>query len=511
MATYEENMAALNMPYAPLPIRGGGQGRAFSGLLGDIFGGGGGASGLEEYLTPAQTEQMNRQALLQAAIAASQASAPSTTPRSFMQILGAGLAGGQQGYQQAQEGAMKQLITKQKLDEYRRQVADEQAYKDMFAQAPVAGGAMTGMQAAALPVAQYGLGPTQQRESMINQPMPAGMQQQGGISSLSPMQRNLLRTMPAKEGRAKLLDLLQPPEITGQAFKAEDGSYYYPTKQGPIPASVIPADLGAEEYGPPTPVVMNGKTVMAQYNKKGESRIAQGAMPYEPQSPDIRAVEYIQGTPLAGTGQQGIGAVGQYRQQIAPKNIVNVPDFTAGERGFKNEMDLSKSFKAEPIYKDFSDMQTAYTQVNAALSQGTPIGDVAGATKMMKLLDPGSVVRETELGIAMAASGRMDRLQYYFNNWASGEKLTPTQREDFKQLSSELYAAAGQAYNQKRNEYKDFGGSYGFKNLDTALGAPAKLPSIIRKPAASTAPAQAPAGTPPNIQDILNKYPPRKP
>lgn len=92
----------------------------FAGLLGDIFGGGGGATGLEEYLTAAQTGQMNRQALLQAAIAASQASAPSTTPRSFMQILGAGLAGGQQGYQQAQEGAMAQLMTKQKLDEARR-------------------------------------------------------------------------------------------------------------------------------------------------------------------------------------------------------------------------------------------------------------------------------------------------------------------------------------------------------------------------------------------------------
>ena len=105
------------MPYPDLPIRGGGQDRAFTGLLGNIFGGGGGASGLEEYLTPAQTEQMNRQALLQAAIAASQASAPSTTPRSFMQILGAGLAGGQQGYQQAQQGAIQQSLLAERLGE----------------------------------------------------------------------------------------------------------------------------------------------------------------------------------------------------------------------------------------------------------------------------------------------------------------------------------------------------------------------------------------------------------
>ena len=113
--------------------------------------------------------------------------------------------------------------------------------------------------------------------------------------------------------------------------------------------------------------------------------------------------------------------------------------------------------------------------------------DLAAATKFMKLLDPGSVVRETELAIAMQASGRLDRLQNYFSLWASGQKLTPTQRDDFKQLSAELYAAAGQAYNQKRDEYMGFGKSYGFKNLDTALGGQATLPSIVRKPPAATA------------------------
>jgi Spy/CpxP family protein refolding chaperone len=73
----------------------------------------------------------------------------------------------------------------------------------------------------------------------------------------------------------------------------------------------------------------------------------------------------------------------------------------------------------------------------------------------------------------------MDRLKNYFNNWATGQKLTPTQRDDFKQLSNELYAAAGQAYNQKRQEYQDYGQSF---NLDAskALGAPAQIPSLMR-------------------------------
>jgi hypothetical protein len=204
-------------------------------------------------------------------------------------------------------------------------------------------------------------------------------------------------------------------------------------------------------------------------------------MPYEAQSPDIRAVEYISGQPLAGTGQAGIGQVGQYRQQIAPRTQVTVPvNMTEGQKGFENEMKLGGAFKQEPIYKDYNDMQSAFGQVVSSLSAGTPIGDVAGATKIMKLLDPGSVVRESELAIAMAASGRMDRLQNYFNNMMTGQKLTPTQRDDFKALANELYAAAGDAYNKKRNEYRGFGEAYNFKNLDTALGAPATIPSVMR-------------------------------
>jgi hypothetical protein len=174
------------------------------------------------------------------------------------------------------------------------------------------------------------------------------------------------------------------------------------------------------------------------------------------------------------------------RQAGASNVNVRVPvDMTGGQKGFENEMKLSGAFKQEPIYKDFSDMKSAYGQVVSSLAQGTPIGDVAGATKVMKLLDPGSVVRESELGIAMAAAGRMDLLQNYFNNLMTGQKLTPTQREDFQRLSNELYAAAGQAYNNKRAEYEQFGKTYGFKNLDTALGAPATVPSVMKKPPVS--------------------------
>jgi len=139
-------------------------------------------------------------------------------------------------------------------------------------------------------------------------------------------------------------------------------------------------------------------------------------------------------------------------------------------------------------------MQTAFNQVNTALNQETPIGDLAGATKIMKLMDPGSVVRESELALAMAAAGRMDLLKNLLNRAITGEKLTPKQRLDFKALSNELYAAAGQAYNNKRSEYEAFANAYKLPNISTSLGAPATVPSVVRPGGPVAAPGAGGSG-----------------
>ena len=467
MATYEENLAQMSQPYqfAPLPIRGGGQDRAFTGLLGNIFGGGG-ATGLEEYLTAAQTEQMNRQALLQAAIAASQASAPSTVPRSFMQILGAGLAGGQQGYQQAQQGAMAQLMTKMKLDEARRAQQSQLAYQNLLMGQPTVGAEITPQQAISAP--GMALGPTNERAAMIGQPAPSVAP--SGMSNLTREQRLMLSALPAEKGIPEMLKLTQPTEKA--KLLAELGMQ---------PTLANLRLLDKPEAAPEKIRYLNALNLpitLENFRKLDKPE----ALPSE--------IQILQATNTPVTFEN----VQSLRRSSASN--VNVD---TGQKGFENKMSAKKTFMSEPIYKDYNDMKAAYGQVISALDQGTPIGDVAGATKVMKLLDPGSVVRETELGIAMAASGRMDRLKYYFDNWASGNKLTPTQREDFKQLSNELYAAAGQAYNQKRSEYLDFGVSTGVE-LDKALGAPAKLPSIVKTPSAN-APQRMP------MTDIFKRTP----
>ena len=179
------------------------------GLLGDIFGGGG-ETGLEGYLTPAQQQAMQRQGLLQAAMAIGQASGPSTTPRSLMQILSSGVAAGQQGYAEAQKNAITQLLTRQKLDEAKRAQASQEAYQRylMGGAQPTEGMEITPQQAISAP--GMPVGPTVERAEMIGQPAPSVMP--SGASVLTREQRAMLAALPAEKGIPEMLKLTQPSE-----------------------------------------------------------------------------------------------------------------------------------------------------------------------------------------------------------------------------------------------------------------------------------------------------------
>ena len=168
----------------------------------------------------------------------------------------------------------------------------------------------------------------------------------------------------------------------------------------------------------------------------------------------------------------------QYQNMSTPKTVI---DMSGGQKGFDNEMSLKKSFAAEPTYKAFNEMQAAYGQINDSLKAASPAGDLAAATKFMKLLDPGSVVRESELGMAMAASGMLDRATNYAKMRIDGTKLTETQRKDFKDLSEALFSTAVGAYNTKRGEFEEMGSAYGL-DAKRALGAPAKMPKAAGMP-----------------------------
>lgn len=167
----------------------------------------------------------------------------------------------------------------------------------------------------------------------------------------------------------------------------------------------------------------------------------------------------------------------QYSMTKSRAGAANV-SVNTGQRGFDNTLKLRSDFRSEPIYKGFQEVKSAYDQVREAAKLASPAGDLAAATKVMKILDPNSVVRESELGMAMQASGLGDRIANYADMVVKGTKLTPAQRKDFLNLSEQLYNASAGQYNTKRGEYVGIA-ERNQLNVPDVVGSEAK----VQKPA----------------------------
>ena len=131
------------------------------------------------------------------------------------------------------------------------------------------------------------------------------------------------------------------------------------------------------------------------------------------------------------------------------------------------EADLRKEYKSLPDIKAYDEVNTAYNQIKVATQRPSPANDLAAATKFMKLLDPNSVVRESELIMAVQASGLSDRIANTGNRILNGEKLTPTQRKDFFDAATQFYKIAVDKKSAIDTQYTNIGieSNLNYKNV----------------------------------------------
>ena len=138
---------------------------------------------------------------------------------------------------------------------------------------------------------------------------------------------------------------------------------------------------------------------------------------------------------------------------------------------YNSETELRKEFAGLTPVKEFPTVKTAYNQILNALNNPSAASDLTAATKFMKLLDPGSVVRESELGMAMAATGAIERMQNYFQRLQDGQMLNPAQRADFKKAAGLAFQAAEATYNDISNQYIDLAKSNSLNPNNVVLPA----------------------------------------
>jgi len=111
-------------------------------------------------------------------------------------------------------------------------------------------------------------------------------------------------------------------------------------------------------------------------------------------------------------------------------------------KSFEREETLASKYQNQS--KPFRELSEAYQKTKNLFdkAQGSAPATLAAATAFMKLLDPGSVVRDTELGMALNATGKLDKAENFMNRINKGEVLTESQVKQFKDATEEVYKAA---------------------------------------------------------------------
>jgi len=90
--------------------------------------------------------------------------------------------------------------------------------------------------------------------------------------------------------------------------------------------------------------------------------------------------------------------------------------------------------------KPYQEVKSAYGRMLA--SEDTAVGDLSLIFGYMKMLDPGSVVREGEFATAQNAAGVPERIQNVYNRVITGERLNASQRNSFKGQAKGLFNSA---------------------------------------------------------------------
>lgn len=167
-------------------------------------------------------------------------------------------------------------------------------------------------------------------------------------------------------------------------------------------------------------------------------------------------------------------------EQTAPK----VPDF-GDENSFRSQY-LGQA-------KTFQDIARATSGVRSLSTEMNPAEQMGLIFQTMKMLDPGSTVREGEYATAQNTTGLMGQFWNYYNKAQSGQFLNDTQIRDFRKMVDDLYASSEDTYAKTYDFYRGMAPRY---NMDPSIIQDFRLPKDPLKSGAT-----APVGS--NIMSMV--------
>lgn len=140
------------------------------------------------------------------------------------------------------------------------------------------------------------------------------------------------------------------------------------------------------------------------------------------------------------------------------------------------------------LNKNFYDVRDAYSRITTTAQNPSPAGDLALIFNYMKMLDPGSTVREGEFANAQNAGSVSNKIIGTYNRVLNGERLADGQRKDFLNQAQRMYSTALETYKKTAANYMGLAVQYG--------GQPSRVVTDM------TADVEPNQGTPQNFTSV---------
>ena len=168
--------------------------------------------------------------------------------------------------------------------------------------------------------------------------------------------------------------------------------------------------------------------------------------------------------PQSSNDQRKMVKAADGRYHYADDGALAFPDIQAASpqqghfKNFGDQVKFEQSLRKEHsnLAKTFRDVRDAYGRLSASYKPGqngvvdynigTGASDISAVFNYMKMLDPGSVVREGEFATAQNSGGVPAKIASLYNNVINGQSLTATLRKNFHDQAKSLYEKSHSQY-----------------------------------------------------------------
>ena len=207
--------------------------------------------------------------------------------------------------------------------------------------------------------------------------------------------------------------------------------------------------------------------------------------------------------------KDAVSPIGKIAQDVSsgiiPKSVLDsaiAVDKAAADGGLTLPQKISEEARLRAEYskrtEDLSAAERNFSIIETSAADNSGAGDIALVTSFMKMLDPGSVVRETEFATAANTGGLLAKLKSTVTKIEDGKFLSPEQRTDFQRLAGKYLEAANAQEQSVQSSYRAIIYNYGLNPVNVfgaraaTAAAPSKAPAVAE---VQPAPADAASGS----------------